>query len=51
MALCSFTALCPEALALASRTILVGGVARPEAVLAPLRARLGLPHSDWSASA
>ena len=44
MALCSFAALCPKALALASRTVLVGGVARAAAVIAPLRARWSLPH-------
>ena len=51
MALCSFSTLYPKALALASRMVLVGGAARPSAVIAPLRARWTLPHSDWIASA
>ena len=45
MALCSFTALSPKALALASRAVLMGGVTRPEAVVAPLRARWSLPRA------
>ena len=51
MVLLGFTALCPKALALASRAVLMGGVARPAAVVASLCARWGLPHSDWSSSA
>ena len=51
MALCSFSTLCPKALALASRAVLVGGVGRPAAVIAPLRACWTLPHSDRRASA
>ena len=48
MVLWSFTALCPKALALASRTGLMGGVVRPAVVTARLHARWILPHSDWS---
>ena len=51
MALFIFTALCPKALALASRTVLMGGTARLIAGISLLRARWGLSNSDWSASA
>ena len=51
MVLPGSTALRTKALALASRSVLMGGVLRPAALAAPLHARWSLPHSDWSSSA
>ena len=49
--LCSFTTFCPRALALAPRTIMVGVVARPEAVERHCVPAESTTHSDSSASA